>query len=100
MSLGNNVDDADFERHAILQEAAVQIVLNKLPPNDAIDVGQRLVVRQLEAEQSGQVVTDEQGNPVSYHDASLNPARLSESQREEVDRVYQELCEREGLDAR
>ena len=98
MSLGSNFDDSAFERAAVLQEAAVQVVLKGLSESKAVSVAERLSAQRRDAEQSGQVATDEQGYAVSYHDASLNPDPVPESQLEAVDTVYRELCEKEGFE--
>jgi hypothetical protein len=99
MSLGNNIDDSDFERSEILQEAAVQMEVNGLAEEEAIRVAGQLVARRAEAEKSGQVVLDEQGNVASYHDTALNPEPVPASQRETVNSTYQKLCENEGVEA-
>jgi hypothetical protein len=99
MSLGNNIDDSDFERFEILKVAAEQIEVNGLPEEEAIKVAEQLAAKRAEAEKSGQVVLDEQGNAVSYHDSALNPEPVPASQRETVSRTYQKLCENEGVEA-
>lgn len=99
MSLGNNIDDSDFERSEILYEAAVQMEVNGLSEEDALRVARELVAKRAEAEKSGEVVSDEQGNAVSYHDSSLNPEPVPESQRGAVNSTYQKLCENEGVEA-
>jgi hypothetical protein len=99
MSLGNNNDDPDSERSAILKVAAELIEVNGLPEEEAIRVAGQLVAKRAEAEKSEQVVLDEQGNAVSYHDSALNPDRVPASQRETVNSTYQKLCENEGVEA-
>jgi hypothetical protein len=98
MSLGNNIDDSDSERRAILQEAAVQKEVNGLAEDEAIKVAEQLLARRAEAEKSEQVALDEQGNATSYHDADLNQAPVPAAQRETVNLTYQKLCENEGIE--
>ena len=98
MSLRNNINDSDIEQHAILQEAATRIVLKGFSESDAMSVAENLYADRREAERSGQVTTDEQGNVASYHDASLNLESLPESKRDLVNKIYRELCERKGLE--
>jgi len=97
MSLGNNIDDSDFERSKILYEAAVQMEVNGLPQEGALRVAGQLVAKRAEAEKSGAVVSDEQGN--AYHESSLNPEPVPESQRGAVNSTYQKLCENEGVES-
>ena len=99
MSLGNNIDDSDSERRAILQEAAVQKEVNVLAEDEAIKVAEQLLARRAEAEKSEQVALDEQGNATSYDDADLNQAPVPAAQRETVNLTYQKLCENEGIEA-
>lgn len=99
MSLGNNHDDSENERSLVMQEAAVQIEMNGLADSEAIRVGEQLVARRGEAEQSGQVVLDEQGNATAYHEAALNPQAVPVSKREAVNSTYQKLCANEGIAA-
>jgi len=99
MSLGSNINDSDIEQHAILLEAAKRIVLKGLSEGDAMSVAENLYADRREAERSGQVTTDEQGNIASYHDASLNLEPLPESKRDSVNKIYCELCEKKGLEA-
>jgi|AntDeeMinimDraft_4_1070355.scaffolds.fasta_scaffold20321_1 hypothetical protein len=99
MSTGNNIDDSDFERAEALYETAVQMEVNGLPEEEAIKVAGQVVAKRAEAEKSGQVVSDEQGNAVSYHDSALNPEPVPASQREAVNHTYQKLCENEGVEA-
>ena len=98
MSLSSNINDSDIEQHAILLEAAKRIVLKGLSEGDAMSVAENLYADRREAERSGQVTTDEQGNVASYHDASLNLECLPESKRDLVNKIYRELCERKGLE--
>ena len=98
MSLRNNINNSDIEQHAILQEAATRIVLKGFSESDAMSVAENLYAGRREAERSGQVTTDEQGNVASYHDASLNLECLPESKRDLVNKIYRELCERKGLE--
>ena len=99
MSIGNNIDNSDFERFEILKVAAEQIEVNGLLEEEAIKVAGQLVAKRAEAEKSEQVVLDEQGNAVSYHDSALNSDRVPASQRETVNSTYQKLCENEGVEA-
>ncbi|SOB76013.1 hypothetical protein SAMN04488490_1679 [Marinobacter sp. LV10R510-11A] len=99
MSFGNNTDDTNFERSAILQEAAVQIVVKERSEDEAINVAEQLYAKRMEAEKLGRVVLDDQGNATSYHDAALNPEPLTASQHEAVGNAYQKLCEKEGVEA-
>ncbi len=99
MSLGSSINDSDIEQHAILLEAAKRIVLKDLSEGDAMSVAENLYADRREAERSGQVTTDEQGNIASYHDASLNLQPLPESKRDSVNKIYRELCEKKGLEA-
>lgn len=99
MSSGNNIDDSDFDRSGILYEEAVQMEVNGLAEEDALRVARQLVAKRAEAEKSGEVVLDEQGNAVSYHDSPLNPEPVPESQRGAVNSTYQKLCENEGVEA-
>lgn len=98
MSLGNNFDDTEYERREILREAAVQVVLKGLSESEAISVAEQLHASRKKADESDEVSRDEQGNAVSYDNSSLNHEPIPESQRGFVDSVYQELCEKEGLD--
>ena len=100
MSLGNNIDDSDFERSEILFEAAVQMEVNGLPEEDALTVARQLVAKRAEAEKSGEVVSNEHGNAVAYHDSALNAEPVPAPQREAVNSTYRELCENEGVEAR
>ncbi|MBQ0762079.1 hypothetical protein [Marinobacter psychrophilus] len=99
MSLGGSINDSDVEQHAILKEAATRMVLKGLSEGDAMSVAESLYADRREAERSGQVTTDEQGNTASYHDASLNLESLPESKRGLVNKIYHELCEKKGLEA-
>lgn len=99
MSLGNNNDNSDFERSAILKEAAELMEVKGLAKDEAIGVAEQLADKRADAEESGQVVLDGQGNAVSYHDSALNPEPVPASQRETVSRTYQKLCENEGVEA-
>ncbi len=99
MSLGSSINDSDIEQHAILLEAAKRIVLKGLSEGDAMSIAENLYADRREAERSGQVTTDEQGNTACYRDASLNLQPLPESERDSVNKIYRELCERKGLEA-
>lgn len=99
MSLGNNMDDSDFELSATLFEAAVQMEVNGLPEEEAMRVAEQLVAKRAEAEKFGEVVSDEEGSAVTYHDSALNAQPVPASQREAVKKAHQKLCENKGVEA-
>lgn len=99
MSLGNNIDDPDFEQSQILREVAEKMVLKGLSSDEAISIVKKLRTRREEAEQSGQVVLGEQGSVWSYHDTDLNLEPVPTSQDEAVVSAYHKLCEDAGIDA-
>lgn len=99
MGLGSNIDDSNFDRSAILYEAAVQAVVKERAEGEAIKVAEQLHAARTEAEKSGQAILDEQSNATSYHDTGLNPDPVSVSQREAISRTFQTLCENEGIEA-
>lgn len=98
MSLGNEFDDSGYERSAVLYEAAVQMVVNRLSRETAVSEAEQLQVQRQDAEQADEVEKDEQGNAVSYFNKSLNTGPLTDERRETVGSIYAELCADEGLD--
>lgn len=99
MSLGNNIDNSDFEQSEILREVAEKMVLKGLSRDDAISMVKKLRTRREEAEKSGQVVLGEEGHGMSYHDTDLNLEPVPASQNEAVVSAYHKLCEDVGIDA-
>ncbi|MCL7944030.1 hypothetical protein [Marinobacter sp. ATCH36] len=99
MSLGNNIDDSDLERSAILKEAAELMVVKGLAKDEAIEMAEQLATKRAEAEKFGQVESDNQGNTVGYNVTALNPEPVPANKREAVNSTYQELCENEGVEA-
>ncbi len=99
MSFENNIDDSNFEQHAILHDAAILFVLKGLSENDAISVAKTLHEDRQEAERAGQVTTYEYGNAEPYQNNSLNLEAVPESKRDLVNKIYRELCEKNGVDA-
>jgi hypothetical protein len=52
VSLGNEFDDSGYERSAVLYEAAVQMVVNRLSRETAVSEAEQLQVQRQDAEQA------------------------------------------------
>ncbi|KMQ76390.1 hypothetical protein [Marinobacter subterrani] len=98
MSLGNESNDAEYERAMVLYEAAVQMVVHGQERDSAIKTAESIYTQRMEAERSHQVQVDEQGSVVSYLNDSLNPSELESEHRDAVGGKYAELCFEEGLE--
>jgi hypothetical protein len=99
MSLGNESNDAEYERAGVLNEAAVQMVVHGKSRESAIKEAEHLYSQRTEAERRDEVERDEHGNAIAYLNASLNPSELTPEHREAAASKYADLCEDEGLDA-
>lgn len=53
MSLGNNTDNSDLARRAVLYEAAIQVVVHHRPESQAVSFSEDLIAEREQAEANG-----------------------------------------------
>jgi hypothetical protein len=97
MSLGNNTDDSDLARCAVLYEAAIQVVVHHRPESKAVSFSEDLIAEREQAEANGSAQVDFDGNVSGYANDELNGKPVSAEQRTQIQELYSALCEREDL---
>lgn len=90
-------DVADEQRRAVLHDASINVVQNKIPRAEAIESAENRFQLQQQAEVDGNVVPDVNGHAVSYLESQLNPPAVNPKQAKQVQAVFNELCENEGI---
>lgn len=92
------MSDQDYQQRKILMQAAELNVLNGVEFPDAIKQAEALEAKREAAEQTDQVVRDEQGSAVEYLDDSLNRPSVSPDQEAMIRKEYRHLCSQDGID--
>ncbi len=92
-------DERDYEeamQRCLIREAAVHVI-NGMDRASAIGHVKEIGDLRSAAEESENVVRDEDGNVESYLESKLEPPSEEGIKQSQIEAIYRELCDKEGI---
>jgi hypothetical protein len=86
----------ESNKYRLLWEAAIHVI-NGMNRESAIKHVYKIDFLRSEAEQSDNVVRDEEGYVESYLESKLNPPSTAGMYKSQIDAIHKELCASEGV---